>query len=122
MPSIIEARHTGEFLLSEANFHRSREVVTLSDSIAVKAGQVLGKVTADGKYGFYNEATNLPAGTNVAMCIALTSKAATDTNRKMVVMFRDCEVNGKCLEWNGESAPNIAAGVVDLAAQRIIVR
>jgi len=122
MPSITEARHTGEFILSEANFHRSREVVTLSDSIAIKAGQVLGKVTADGKYGYYNEATNLPAGTNVAVCIALNAKSATDTNRKIAVIFRDAEVNGKCLEWNGESTPNIAAGVTDLLTPRIIVR
>ena len=122
MPSLTEARHAGEFLLSEANFHRSREVVTISDAIAIKAGQVLGKVTADGKYGFYNEATNLPVGTNVALAVAMYPLSATATNRKITVIARDAEVNGKCLEWNGESAPNITAGITDLLAQRIIVR
>lgn len=124
MPVINEARHAGEFILSEANFHRSREVVTISDGIAIKAGQVLGKVTADGKYGYYNEASNTPAGTNVALCIAVYPLAAAATNRKLTVIFRHAEVNGKCLEWNGESSPNIAAGIVDLAAAAvgIIVR
>lgn len=121
MAAITEARHTGEFILSEANFHRSREVVTISDAIAIKAGQVLGKVTADGKYGFYNEA-NTPAGTGVALAVALQALSATATNRKITIIARDAELNGKCLEWNGESAPNIVLGVADLLAQRLIVR
>jgi hypothetical protein len=121
MPSITEARHTGEFILSEANGHRSREVVTISDSVAIKAGQVLGKVTADGKYTFYNEA-NSPAGTGIALAIAMQALSATATNRKVTVIARDAELNGKCLEWNAESAPNIVLGVADLLLQRLIVR
>lgn len=121
MPSITEARHAGEFLLSEANFHRSREVVTISDAIAIKAGQVLGKVTADGKYGFYNNADS-PAGTGVALAVALYPLSATATNRKITVIARDAELNGKCLEWNGASGGDITAGTTDLLAQRLIVR
>jgi hypothetical protein len=118
---IVEARHAGEFLLSEANGHRSREVVTISDAIAIKAGQVLGKVTADGKYSFYNEA-NSPAGTGIALVVAMYPLSATATNRKITVIARDAEFNGKCLEWNSESAPNIVLGIADLLLQRLIVR
>ena len=44
-----EATRAGEFLLSEANGTRSRESVTVTGG-SYPAGQVLGKVTASGKY------------------------------------------------------------------------
>lgn len=118
---IVETRHPGEFLLSEAEGKRSREVVTISDAIAIKAGQVLGKVTADGKYGFYNNA-DAPVGTGVALAIAMYPLAATDTYRKITVIARDAEVNQNCVEWNGASAGDITAGKTDLAAVGIIFR
>lgn len=118
---IVEGRHPGEFLMSEQPGKRSREVVTISDAIAIKAGQVLGKVTADGKYGFYNNADS-PAGTGVALAIALYPLAATDTYRKITVIARDAEVNQNCIEWNGVSAGDQTAGKTDLAAVGIIFR
>lgn len=48
MATLSEARHAGEFLLSEGNNHYSRETITiLSGEGALKAGQVVGKVAAD---------------------------------------------------------------------------
>ncbi|MEX0752101.1 MAG: head decoration protein [Xanthobacteraceae bacterium] len=48
MTTLNEARHAGEFILSEGPGHQSREnVVILSGEGALKAGQVLGKVKAD---------------------------------------------------------------------------
>lgn len=118
---IIEDRHPGEFLLSEAEGKRSREVVTITDAIAIKAGQVLGKVTADGKYNFYNNA-DAPVGTGVALAIALYPLSATATYRKITVIARDAEVNANCVEWNGAVAGDITAGKTDLAAVGIIFR
>lgn len=118
---IVEGRHPGEFLLSEAPGTRSREVVTISDAIEIKAGQVLGKVTADSKYGFYNNA-DLPVGTGVALAIALYPLSATATNRKITVIARDAEVNGNCIEWNGAVVGDQTAGKTDLAAVGIIFR
>jgi hypothetical protein len=119
---ITQPRGPGEFLLSEAPGKRSREVLTISDAIAIKAGQVLGKVTADGKYNFYNNA-DAPVGTGVALAIAMYPLAATDTNRKITCIVRDAEVNGKCLEWNGANGGDQTAGIADLAgAPSIIVR
>lgn len=118
---IEEGRHPGEFLMSEAPGHRSREVVTISDAIAIEAGQVLGKVTADGKYGFYNNA-DAPIGTGVALAIAMYPVGATDTNRKVTVIARDAEVNKNCLEWNGAVAGDITAGTADLLAVGIVLR
>lgn len=46
MTKFTEGRHPGEFLLSEAEFHRSRGVATIaSGSGVVEAGTVVGKVT-----------------------------------------------------------------------------
>lgn len=119
--ALTEGRHAGEFLLSEANGHRSREVVTISDAIAIKAGQVLGKVTADGKYHFYDDA-NVVVGTGTAVAIAMYPLAAAATNRKITVIFRDAEVNGDCLEWNDENGASQTLGIADLLAVGIIVR
>lgn len=43
MGTVTEGRHAGEFILSEANFHRSRENVTIAFSQTILPGTVLGK-------------------------------------------------------------------------------
>lgn len=118
---IEEPRHAGEFILSEAAGKRSREVVTISDGIAVKAGQVLGKVTADGKYGFYDDA-NAIVGTGTALAVAIYPVSATQTDRKITAIVRDAEVNGKTLEWNDEDGASQTLGIADLLAVGIVVR
>ena len=51
MTVLIEARHPGEFLMTEANGQRSRETITIASGAGIIApGTVLGKVTASGKY------------------------------------------------------------------------
>lgn len=44
MTTVTEGRHTGEFLLSEANFHRSRESATIAFSQTLLAGSVLAQI------------------------------------------------------------------------------
>ncbi len=41
MTAFHEGRHPGEFLLSEANFHRSRDAVNVAASQTIEPGQVL---------------------------------------------------------------------------------
>lgn len=43
--ALTEGQHTAEFLVSEANGARSREVVTIVSGQTIKAGHVLGKIT-----------------------------------------------------------------------------
>ena len=51
MATLTEGKHTAEYLLSEAEGHRSRDNIKIaSGSGVVKVGTVLGKVTASGKY------------------------------------------------------------------------
>lgn len=43
MPSLTEGKHTGEFILSEANGDRSREQIMVLSGENLKAGHVLGR-------------------------------------------------------------------------------
>lgn len=47
MVTKTETRHAGGFIKSEANGHRSREIVTFASGAAILAGMVLGIVSAD---------------------------------------------------------------------------
>lgn len=119
--AITEGRHPGEFLLSEAPGTRSREVVTISDSVAITPGMVLGKVTADGKYQAYDNADAV-VGTGVALAVAMYPLGATDTDRDITVIARDAEVNGNIIDWGAEAGADKTAGIADLLAVGIIVR
>ncbi len=44
MTKFIEGRHPGEFILSEAGFHRSRDSVTIPESQTVTAGMLLAAI------------------------------------------------------------------------------
>ena len=51
MTKFTEGRHPGEGLFSEANGHRSRDVITIAaGSGVVGPGTVVGKITASGKF------------------------------------------------------------------------
>lgn len=115
MSIVNEGRHTGEHLLSEASGTRSREKVTVTLSgAALKAGTVLSKLTASGKYVPYDDVGT--DGSEVAAAILYDNLPAATGDVKAVVHLRDCEVNGACLTGIN------ANGKVDLAALGVIVR
>ncbi|MDP2262674.1 MAG: head decoration protein [Hydrogenophaga sp.] len=115
MTTLHEGRHTGEHLLSEANGTLSRESVTVTQSgTALPPGQVLGKITASGKFVPYNNAAS--NGSEVAAAILYAPLEAATGDTKATVHVRHCEVVGAML--TGIDAP----GKVDLAALGIITR
>lgn len=120
--SFTESAHTGEYILSEANGHRSRENVTVVEEQTLVAGTILGLVTASGKY----TALDLGAsdGSEDPTAILLAG-VTTGTGEEAVVAVhaRDCEVNQGCLTYpDGASAGDIADVNTALAAFGIIVR
>lgn len=121
MTTFTETGHAGGFIMSEANGHRSRENVTLVSGQVVKAGEVLGIISAGGKYATYdNQAGN---GTETAKAVSINDADATDGDLEIAVIRRDAEVNGNELVFSGAASPtDDAAGVADLLAQGIIVR
>lgn len=120
MTELTEGRHTGEYIVSEANGDRAREHVTIVLGQNLQPGDVVGKITASGKYAIYNNAqTN---GTEVAAGILYAAVDATAADKAGVISARDCTVNADELGWNAQAQPAIDAGITDLKALGIIVR
>lgn len=98
------------------------EVTVVSGSGVVKAGTVLGRVTASGKFKPYdNDASD---GSEVARVIALHTIDATSSDVKVAAVARLAEVWGDRLVWgagvttNGEKT----AAIAGLATTFVIVR
>lgn len=114
MATITESRYAGEFLVSEANGHRSRENVTVAAGADLKAGQVLGVVTASGEYAAY--APGATDGTETAAGILVANVAAASAAKAGAAVVRDAEYNKN--EVDGLDA----AAEADLAALGLIGR
>ena len=115
MPILNEGRYTGEHLISEASGTRSREqvVVTLS-GVSLKAGTVMGKITASGKYVPYSNAAS--NGSEVAAGVLYDTLDAFTGDVKAIVHVRHAEVAEVML--TGLDTP----GKADLLALGIITR
>jgi hypothetical protein len=112
---LTETPHTGEFLFAEGNGTISREpVVVASGAGVLKAGTVLGKITASGKYTVYS---NVAAdGTQTAAGILYSAVDATSADTNAVMIARHAEVVETALTGID------SAGKTDLAALQIIFR
>lgn len=114
-----EGYHAGHFIISEANGHRSREVVTIKQGEVLSAGAVISLQTSTNKYiGYQNDETAL-----AAKAILFDNVDATDGDVEAVAIVRDAEVNGSDLQWEtSEDTGDRDAAVTDLATVGIIVR
>ncbi|CAI10237.1 conserved hypothetical protein [Aromatoleum aromaticum EbN1] len=111
-----EQKRAGEFLIAEGNGSLSREnIVIASGSGALVAGTVLGKVTASGEYGPYDN-DDTTTGLGAAAGILYAPVDATSAATAAVLIARHAEVDGDLLTGLD------ATGTADLAALQIIVR
>jgi len=126
MPVLTEGQYRGEFIVSEANGFRSRDLITLasngSTAITYKAGHVLALVTATSKYVEYDNAGT--DGTEAAKAILWDNVTVPATgDLKAVAIVRDAEVNkAELVFFTGAVDADKNAAVVDLAAVGIIAR
>ena len=123
MTVLVETRHPGEFILSEANGQRSRETITIASGAGIiAAGTVLGKVTASGKY--IASAVGASDGSEVPAAINIYGADATASDVTVSAIVRDAEVNGKCLTWHADrdQPAEKAAANAALATLGVIVR
>lgn len=112
-----EGARSAEFCLSEANGFRSRETVVIISGQNLGAGQVLGKITASGKYTAYVD--DAVDGSQTAAAVLYADCDASGGDKEAVAFVRDAEVNGSLLVWGVEDQ---SGGKVDLAGFGIIVR
>lgn len=113
--ALTETLHTAEFLVSEASGTRSREMVTIdAAAAALLPGQVLGKITASGKYVAYNNGA--VDGSEVAAAILYSAVPDSAADQKATVIVRHAEVDESLLTGLD------ATGKTDLAALGIVMR
>lgn len=97
MTTLNETRHAEGFIISEANGRLSRGSGTLISGQKVTAGEVLGTITASGKYTTLDP--DAGTGEQVASAIALNDTDATDADHPIGVLVRFAEINQNELVW-----------------------
>jgi hypothetical protein len=120
MATKTEPVHDGEFLISEANGHQSREEITVVSGQNLVAGAVVGKITATGKYKIYDDGA--VDGSEAAAGVLFGAVDAGAADKKGVIIERDAEVNGDLLNWGANNAGGITNGIADLLTKGIKVR
>ncbi len=122
MATLIEGRHPGEFILSEANGQRSRENITIGASQTIVPGQVLGVITASGQGVVLAPGASDGSQNAAAIAIYGATTGAGETAR-IAVIARQAEVNGNILTWpSGITAPQKTAAIAALKTAGVIVR
>jgi len=112
----------GWHIVSEGNGTISRETVTIASGEGVlKAGAVLGKITASSKYGWYDNTAS--DGTQAAAAVLFEEVDASSADVKAIVHVRQAEVWADRLVYiTGADSTAITAGKADLLAIGIVAR
>ncbi|MEM5541762.1 head decoration protein [Sulfitobacter sp. AS92] len=124
MPTLNEDIHNrpGQYLVSEASGMRSREQgIIASGSGVLKAGAVLGMVTASSKLVPYDPAG--VDGSETAVGILFEGCDATSADVRRTYTVRDAEVHAEMLTFaNGTTDNEKSTAMTALAARGIIGR
>jgi len=121
MATLSEGQHAGEFLISEANGHLSREAVTVANGETLQPGHVLGQVTASGEYKEYDPGNADGSETAVAVCFDHVDASGGAVSGAAIIA-RLAEVNSAELVWfDGATDNQKSTGQGELKAQSTIV-
>lgn len=122
MTVLTEGNHRAEFLVSEANGTRSREIVTVLSATALEPGTVLALQDDSYYVALDEDATSSDISVAVAVLYDAVDADSSD-GLPAVAIVRDAEVNGAELIWpTGISAGDKTTAIAQLAAAGIIVR
>lgn len=124
MSNILEQDrfNTAHYIVSEANGFRSRDVgIIASGSGVLKAGSVLGRLTASGKYVPFDP--DGEDGSENAAAILYEGCDASDDDVRRTLTARDTEVHADVLLWaDGVSDNDKTAALAALADFGIVGR
>jgi hypothetical protein len=114
-------RGPGHFCVGELNYERANQPVVIALAApAMLAGQIMGKITASGKYVPLN--TGAATGEEVFAGILWDDVADSAADQKKVVTVREATVNSNALVgWSALSAPQKATAITQAAALGIII-
>jgi hypothetical protein len=118
--ALTEGTHAGEFIVTEANGHMSREKITVVSGQDLAAGAVLGKITASGKYTAVAPAAS--DGSESAAGILYEAVDASGGDESGVAILRDAEVNNEELGWGSLNAGQKTTAKSQLKTLGIFVR
>jgi len=120
MAAFTEPNNLKDFLVWEQERGYSREEVTFT-ATAIKLGQVVGVVTATGKYGAFDQ--DAATGLETAAGIAIADYDASAGDVSGVVIVRDAIITTSNLVWPADiEAGEIATALATLKSLGIIVR
>lgn len=120
MTILTEGNHAGEFIVSEVN-PMFREAITVLSGEVLKAGAVLGKITASGKYVEVDPAAS--DGSQAAAGVLFDNVDATGADKRAVALVRLSVLNAQEIVWpDAISSPNKATAIGQLAALNIVLR
>ena len=125
MTTLTENPRNWEFLVSEDNGDFSREQFTLISGQNLKAGTVIGKITASGKYTILAPAAVDGSQNAIAVLGPATDASAADKRTAGIVGGAgiSVEVNGNLLTWPaGITAPQKVTAIAALLAAGVKIR
>lgn len=115
MTVLTEGVHQKEWLITDSGARSYTDAtVTVASTTALPTGQLLGKLTATGKYVAYNDAG--AGGAEVVAGILVEACPNVNGDYKRLVLDMDAEVIGAKLTGSN------ANGVADLLARGVKVR
>jgi hypothetical protein len=120
-PIQTETAHPAEFILSEANGHRSRDNAYFADPTTLRPGQPVKKTagaTTD-KPATYTIAT---AGADCNAIAIYGGKSIPVDGLRVAVIARDAEVNVRLIDWGAMSPAEQVIGATTLLASGIVCR
>ena len=121
MAILSEGKHTGEFIVSQANGARSRGTGTVLSGETLEVGELVGIVTASGKYAAYDNGADDGRETVAGISYAEVDASSGDVTGAVFVL-RDAEVRATDLTYNTAVAGEITTANTELEALGIIVR
>lgn len=121
-PLTENLKRTGHYLVSEANGYQSREAIVIaSGSGKVRAGTVLGRITASKQYAPWSGAAS--DGSQTAAAILYADVDATTSAARGVGTVRTSEVQADVLIWPAGTADAAkTAQLAELAKSHIAAR
>ena len=118
---LYEGLHPGSFILQEGDHAYSRDNVPLSGATILQPGQVLGQITATGKY--VPLAPSASDGSQNAGALPVYRYDVTGSDVLGVAITRHAQVIADQLVWPvGISAQDKATAIAALKTKGILVR
>lgn len=121
MTVFTEPNNLKDFLVWEEDRDYSRDQITIASGNSVSLGEVLGQITASGKYVPVNAGAS--DGSETAAGIAIADYDAASADVKGVAIVREAIITTSNLVWpDGATSNQKAAWLENLAVEGIITR